>query len=57
VTNDLNIENHTVSKSITMGLSDWARVMELAKTYKQKNFSRAICIAVRKTHLDNQQKK
>jgi len=43
-----------VSKSVTMSLSDWARVMELANHFKQKNFSRAIAISVRKTHLINQ---
>jgi len=42
----------TVSKSVVMGLDDWARTVELAKRFKQKSLSKAIAIAIRKAYVD-----
>lgn len=41
----------SVSKSVVMGLDDWARTVELATRFKQKSLSKAIVIAIRKAHM------
>jgi len=42
----------SVSKSVVMGLDDWARTLELAKRFKQKSLSKAIAIAIRKSYVE-----